>query len=124
MLDWFQINCDALNRSGYSTRKSQIESKYEINKIFQALQQDYNKITTKDKSYFEYTLQEKIKTQVFSIYNLIRLSRNEAGHPKEIIDIDRLDAYSNLIIFPKYLITIYEIINTLDTKPLPTGLNL
>lgn len=115
--------CESLNNAGYSSRRSQIENRYEINKVFQALQQDYRKIIEKDKTYFDYSLNERIKSQVYSIYNLIRLSRNDAGHPKEIVNIDRLDAYSNLIIFPKYLVTIYEIINILENKPLPKGIS-
>lgn len=115
--------CLALNNNpSYHSRKTTIENMQKVKTIYETIISDFEKIKQKDSSYFDHTLWEKINTQIDSVFQVIRITRNEVGHPSTGIDIDRLDDYSKLIIFPKYLITIYELINVLDQKPLPTGI--
>ncbi len=114
--------CKALDSGNYFPRKTNLEGMQKIKQIYEALKQDFLKIHNTDNQYFGNTLKEKIETQITHLFQFFRISRNEIGHPLKISGVDQFDANGNLMLFPRYCITIYEIINILNTKALPSNL--
>lgn len=61
------------------------------------------------------TIQENMDTYLEGIFNVIRVTRNEAGHPTGRI-IKRDEAFVNLRIFVHYLKKVYQIIEWLNNN--------
>ena len=117
--------CSALDKAECTAQKDKISKLHNIKPIYETIHKDFVQIENPKRGgyrYFGYNLWEKLDSQVQHVFSLIRTSRNEAGHPKEITNIDKLDAHSHLVIFPRYCITVYEVINILESKSLPTGI--
>lgn len=112
--------CDALS-SNYPQRKARIEKEYQIKKIYESIHCDFEKL---GKNYFGFDFWETIDSEVRHIFDLIRRSRNETGHPKKISGIDKFYAHGNLVIFPRYCITVYKLVDHLKNNSLPVGVSL
>jgi len=114
--------CNAL-ATDYSERKKQILKKDKIGEVFKAIKSDFEKINQQDKSYFK-NLWETIISEIQAIFDLIRRSRNDAGHPVKIPEFDHFYTEGNLMIFPRYCINVDKIIEHLKDNSLPIGVNL
>lgn len=62
-------------------------------------------------------LSENVELQLDAVFNLIRITRNDAGHPTGT-KTDRGLAYSNLRIFVPYLKKIYDLIDHFSKNPI------
>jgi len=67
-------------------------------------------IITKNKSKYPRDISEVLETNLDGIFHLIRVTRNDAGHPKGKV-IKRQIAFVNLQLFVPYCKTIYGLIN-------------
>jgi len=56
-----------------------------------------------------------IENNLDGIFNLIRIQRNESGHPAGIKP-DKNQVFANLTVFIMYCKTLYELIHWLDTS--------
>lgn len=117
--------CNVLGSNGYTGRQSRIAQEEQIKRIFNAIYADFQKIHNADRNYFGKDLWERIDQEIKHIFDFIRISRNDSGHPvKPRADIDQFLAHGNLINFIRYCIDIYKVINHLKNNPLPTGVSL
>ncbi len=68
------------------------------------------------KSQLPRELADNLDTSLVSIFNLVRHSRNDAGHPTGRA-IRRDEAYANLYVFPHYCKYMHQLINHLQANP-------
>ena len=61
---------------------------------------------------------DDVKTELSGIFDLIRKTRNDAGHPTGRA-IPRDEAHALLLLFPEYCETAYRAIERLKSNPLP-----
>ena len=59
---------------------------------------------------------DSLDTALVSIFNLVRYSRNDVGHPTGRT-IRKDEAFANLHVFPHYCKYMYELINHLQANP-------
>lgn len=62
-------------------------------------------------------LQDGLDVELNAIFDIIRNSRNEAGHPSGKV-VERERAYANLHVFPTYLKKVYALVQWLETASL------
>ena len=62
-------------------------------------------------------LEDNLESQVEGIFHLIRVTRNDAGHPTGKI-IERGEAFTNLQLFPIYCKRVYGLINYFNKNPI------
>jgi hypothetical protein len=62
-------------------------------------------------------LQDSLGTELTGIFQLVRRTRNDAGHPTGV-RIEREEAYALLQLFPTYASSVYELVSWLKTNPI------
>jgi hypothetical protein len=80
---------------------------------------EFNSRFKNEISNLPYDLKERIDIKIEHIFNLIRETRNAAGHPTGV-KIDRETIYANMILFRVYCKAIYELFAHFDRKNDPT----
>ena len=90
-----------------ANRKSKLQSVQDrfIKPKFEGFRRDFETV----KKSLPKELSENVELQLDAVFNLIRITRNDAGHPTGG-NVDRGLAYSNLRIFVPYLKRIYDLI--------------
>jgi hypothetical protein len=92
--------------------QKEMDESFSILSKFKVLDREFNLI----KKDLRANVADDIDIQVNSIFNLIRITRNDAGHPTEA-KIDRRRAYSNLQVFAEYCKRIYDLIDYFKKTP-------
>jgi hypothetical protein len=59
---------------------------------------------------FPFRVRDSIEQEVYPVFNLLRVYRNDAGHPKSISP-NRDDVATHLRLFPRYLELLYALKN-------------
>ena len=90
--------------SGQMTKATSIFRKFEL---FQKHLQSF-------RAELPYDLSENIDSLLISIFDLIRNSRNDAGHPARMTDVSRETNYAHLRVFVPYCVRIYGLISWLE----------
>ena len=112
LLDSFSNSIDDLNR------KTTFENKLRgpIKKKFDALRSEIELIQGK----LPKKLTDDLDIQLDGVFNLIRTTRNDVGHPTGRV-IDRRLAFANLQLFPPYCKRIYELIDWFSKNKIYDG---
>jgi len=97
-----------------ANRKSRLQSVQDrfIKPKFEAFRRDFETV----KKSLPKELSENVELQLDAVFNLIRITRNDAGHPTGT-KITRGLAYSNLRIFVPYLKRIYDLTDHFSKNP-------
>ena len=61
-------------------------------------------------------LKDDLDITLSGIFSMIRTLRNNSGHPTGR-EVNREQAYANLVVFPTYLKRIYALLKWLETNP-------
>ena len=61
-------------------------------------------------------IRDRLEINLVSIFNLIRYTRNDAGHPTQIV-VERDESFANLQVFGRYCEYTYTLINYFEDNP-------
>ena len=100
----FDTYVSAIQDGNRKSRLQGVQDRF-IKPKFEAFRKDFELV----KKTLPKDLSENVELQLDAVFNLIRITRNDAGHPTGG-KIDRGLAYSNLRIFVPYLKRIYDLI--------------
>lgn len=113
----FLLLCDAVSNS-LTSKKEMSKFQNILNKISMKEKQDWltRKIINMDEK-IKKQLPENIETTLMGIFSLIRLERNDLGHPNgKGLNVTRDDAYVYLRLFPSYCKVITQVIQFLKNN--------
>jgi len=96
-----------------SATQSSFDTRFTITKKFQFLRSEFDRMTSVLRS----QVADDLDIQLDGVFNLIRNTRNDAGHPTGVI-MDRRRAYANLTLFTPYCKTIYALITYFQANPI------
>jgi hypothetical protein len=93
-------------------RLEKIQNKNDLKGKFELVYAELDKVKTN----FDFDIRDTMETNLKGIFHLIRLQRNDSGHPTgKTVSKDQMLVY--LQMFPSYCETVYRILNHLKYSP-------
>jgi len=81
---------------------------------------EFQKRLAANKGHLPAHLQQNLDLNINSVLELLRLARNDVGHPTGV-QIDRHDAFQHLVIFPGLARRLYDLKAYFESSSLPAG---